>query len=159
MITVSEYRGQSVGVFGLGKAGSATVASLLAGGAKVFAWDDSFSPSLLEGEGGVGGKTHFSRSALTPPPNLPPQGGEELRHYASWPWTELKALVLAPGVPLSHPAPHPVVSLAKQYHVPVIGDIELLYRAEPKARYVAITGTNGKSTTTALIGHILKEAG
>ncbi|MCE2927543.1 MAG: UDP-N-acetylmuramoyl-L-alanine--D-glutamate ligase [Rickettsiales bacterium] len=129
MIIVSEYRGQAVGVFGLGKAGSATVASLMAGGAEVFAWDDKGA------------------------------SGENCIHFHEWPWQKIKALILAPGVPLTHPAPHPVVMLAHEHGVPVIGDIELLYRAQPAARYVAITGTNGKSTTTALIHHILKEAG
>ena len=123
MIEVSEYKGQQVGVFGLGKAGEAAVKSLQAGGAEVFAWDDKLTA----------GAPHFS----------------------SWPWETLKALVMSPGVPLSHP----VVALAKKHNCPVIGDIELLYRACPKARYVAITGTNGKSTTTTLIGHILKSAG
>lgn len=126
MITVTEYKNQSVGVFGLGKAGEATVASLVAGGAKVFSWDDKSAGTL---------------------------------HFKEWPWQELKALVLSPGVPLTHPKPHEVVALAKQHNVPVIGDIELLYRACPKARYVGITGTNGKSTTTTLIAHILKTAG
>lgn len=129
MITVTEYSGQSVGVFGLGKAGEATIASLKAGGAVIHAWDDASSSSLAT------------------------------RHYNEWPWHEIKALVLSPGVPLTHPKPHEVVTLAKQYNVPIIGDIELLYRAHPDASYVAITGTNGKSTTTTLIAHILKTAG
>lgn len=126
MITITEYKGQSVGVFGLGIAGEATVAALKAGGANVWSWDD--------------------RAAGT-------------KHFREWPWQELKALVLSPGVPLTHPKPHEVVVLAKQHNVPVIGDVELLYRAQPQARYVAITGTNGKSTTTTLIGHILQSAG
>ncbi|MGB8274965.1 MAG: UDP-N-acetylmuramoyl-L-alanine--D-glutamate ligase, partial [Alphaproteobacteria bacterium] len=69
------------------------------------------------------------------------------------------ALVLSPGIPLHHPAPHPVVAKARQAGVEVIGDIELLARAAPGARYVGVTGTNGKSTTTALIGHVLAAAG
>ena len=158
MIVVSEYRGQCVGVFGLGKAGSATVASLVAGGAKVFAWDDSFSPSPLMGEGAGGGDVASHSSPLSNPPTQGGMGFERI-HYSQWPWHELKVLVLAPGVPLTHPAPHAVVAMAHQHSVPILGDIELLYRAQPQARYVAITGTNGKSTTTALIGHILNEAG
>lgn len=137
MITVTEYRGQKVGVFGLGKAGEAAVAALAAGGAKVFKWDDSFEKN----------------------PPVYPQKTRNTKHYKYWDWAQLKALVLSPGVPLTHPKPHPVVELAKQHNVPVIGEVELLYRACPDATYIGITGTNGKSTTTALIGHILKESG
>jgi len=126
MITVTEYAGQKVGVFGLGKAGQAAVASLSAGGAQVFSWDDKGNGSMA---------------------------------FEQWPWAELKALVLSPGVPLTHPKPHPVVELAHAHNVPVIGEVELLYRACPDARFIGITGTNGKSTTTTLIGHILQHAG
>ena len=66
--------------------------------------------------------------------------------------------MLSPGIPFTHPAPHKVVTLAQQHNVPIICDIELLYLAQPKAHFVGITGTNGKSTTTALIGHIIREA-
>ncbi len=78
-------------------------------------------------------------------------------------WRVFKALVLAPGVPLTHPEPHWTVRQAQQAGVPVIGDIELFARERavraPDAPFVAITGTNGKSTTTALIAHVLREAG
>ena len=75
--------------------------------------------------------------------------------YATWSWSELKALVLAPGVAETHPC----ALLAKKHQVSIIGDIEILCRSQPDARKIGITGTNGKSTTTTLIGHILKEAG
>jgi UDP-N-acetylmuramoylalanine--D-glutamate ligase len=71
----------------------------------------------------------------------------------------LDALVLSPGVPLTHPKPHEVVGLAQAAHCPILGDIELLVEACPDATYIAITGTNGKSTTTALIGHVLQASG
>ena len=71
--------------------------------------------------------------------------------------------VLAPGVPLTHPEPHWTVNLADEAGVPIIGDIELFVRERgvraPDAPFVAITGTNGKSTTTALIAHVLRQAG
>jgi UDP-N-acetylmuramoylalanine--D-glutamate ligase len=137
MITVTEYKQKKVGVFGLGKTGDTTVASLLAGGTDVYAWDDN-QHSI---------EKSFPHSRLI------------LQNFTHWPWSELKALILSPGVPLTHPKPHPVVEMANKYNCPVIGDIELLYRACPRARYIGITGTNGKSTTTTLIGHILKTAG
>ncbi len=130
MITVTEYKGQKVGVFGLGKAGEAAIASLLAGGAEVLAWDD----------------------------RLTEESGSNI-NYKSWDWSELKALVLSPGVPLTHPKPHDVVTLAHKHNVPIIGEVELLFRTCPEATYIGITGTNGKSTTTTLIGHILQQSG
>jgi len=135
MIAVTEYKGQAIGVFGLGKAGEATVAGLVAGGAEVYAWDDKTADAPARTDG----------------VNLVP--------FQEWPWEKLSALVLSPGVPLTHPQPHAVVKIAMKQGCPVLGDVELLCRAQTKARYVAITGTNGKSTTTTLIGHILKEAG
>ena len=78
-------------------------------------------------------------------------------------WSKIAALVLAPGVPLTHPEPHWIVELARNAGVEVIGDIELFCRERrrlaPDAPFVAITGTNGKSTTTALIAHLLASAG
>ena len=139
MITVAEYKGQKVGVFGLGKAGEAAVAALAAGGAEVYAWDDRMA------EGGGRMTSNFPSSVICHP-------------FSQWDWKEIKALVLSPGVPLTHPKPHAVVELAKKHNVPVIGEVELLARACPQAKLVGITGTNGKSTTTTLIGHILSEA-
>ena len=125
---------QHYGVFGLGKSGLATVRALLASGAEVSAWDDN--------------PAHIAalQQALPHCQMMPTD---------MWPWTKLAALVLSPGVPLTHPKPHPVVLLAKAQQIPIIGDLELLYRTMPKARYIAVTGTNGKSTTTSLIGHCL----
>jgi UDP-N-acetylmuramoylalanine--D-glutamate ligase len=78
-------------------------------------------------------------------------------------WHELGALVLAPGVPLTHPEPHWTVKKAESAGIEVIGDTELFFREREaqnsKARIIAITGTNGKSTTTALTAHLLREAG
>lgn len=136
MITNTQYNGQTVGVFGLGKTGEATITSLVAGGATVYAWDDKARDQ-----------------------NAPSAAGAQLVPWEAWPWHELKALVLSPGVPLTHPKPHAVVEMAQRHNCPVIGDIELLYQACPNARYIGITGTNGKSTTTTLIGHILKQCG
>jgi UDP-N-acetylmuramoylalanine--D-glutamate ligase len=129
-------KGKKYGVFGLGKSGVATVASLAESGAEVFAWDD----------------TEKSRQGLG-------VLSEHLSEVENWPWAELSSLILSPGVPLTHPHPHPIVERAKSNGVEIIGDVELLYRAYPDATYIGITGTNGKSTTTALTGHILQSAG
>jgi UDP-N-acetylmuramoylalanine--D-glutamate ligase len=136
MITVSRFADRPVAVFGLGRSGIASALSLAAGGATVWAWDDNEKSRAAAAEWGV-----------------------TLKEPATYDWRRAAALLLSPGVPLTHPAPHPVVTTARQAGCPVIGDIELLALAQPKAAYVGITGTNGKSTTTALIGHILKEAG
>lgn len=130
-------RGQApVAVLGLGKSGMATVAALQASGVDVAAWDDQ--PAGRDAAKAQGATlVDLHRADLT----------------------EMQFLVLAPGIPLHFPTPHPVVLRAKAAGCAIIGDIELLYRAEPEARYIGITGTNGKSTTTSLIGHILAEAG
>jgi UDP-N-acetylmuramoylalanine--D-glutamate ligase len=133
MILLPYYQGKKVGVVGLGKSGMATIAALEASGAEVLAWDDG-----LARKGG---------SPVT------------LTTLEEWPWAEMADLILSPGVPLTHPQPHAAVTLAKQHGVRVIGDVELLLTACPEATVIAITGTNGKSTTTALIGHMLAQAG
>ena len=79
--------------------------------------------------------------------------------FSMWDWTQLDALIISPGVPLSHPSPHAVVTAARAHNVEVISEIEFALRTGQWGKLVVITGTNGKSTTTALAGHILNEAG
>jgi UDP-N-acetylmuramoylalanine--D-glutamate ligase len=140
MIPVTTFVGQTVAVFGLGSSGLLSAQALVAGGAEVIAWDDSDL------------KVEVAKAA-----NIKTQNLRELD------WSKIAALVLAPGVPLTHPQPHWSAVLAKKAGVEIIGDIELfcLQRAMSGAAcpLVAITGTNGKSTTTALITHLLKSAG
>jgi UDP-N-acetylmuramoylalanine--D-glutamate ligase len=140
MIPVTSFAGKTVAVFGLGGSGLASCRALKAGGAEVVAADDN-ADSLAQAA-----KAGFVTA--------------NLREIS---WTNFAALVLAPGVPLTHPAPHWTVLTARQNNVPVIGDIELFCRERkrhaPDAPFVAITGTNGKSTTTALIAHLMREAG
>ncbi|WP_232630805.1 UDP-N-acetylmuramoyl-L-alanine--D-glutamate ligase [Methylobacterium sp. Leaf118] len=140
MTPATTFAGQKVALFGLGGSGLATVRALLAGGADVLAWDDSTSSRDRAREQGV--------------------TVSDLRDAD---WSGFSALILAPGVPLTHPEPHWTVPLAKGAGVEIIGDIEIFCRERaalaPKAPFVAITGTNGKSTTTALTAHVLREAG
>lgn len=134
MITTPAFAGQRYAVLGLARSGMAAVESLLAGGAQVLAWDSREEPRRkLEG-----------RVELADPVTA------DLTGYAG--------VVVSPGVPLNT---HPIAEAAARYGVPVIGDIELFALARPHLpahRVVGITGTNGKSTTTALLHHILQSA-
>jgi UDP-N-acetylmuramoylalanine--D-glutamate ligase len=143
MIVAHAFANKTVAVFGLARTGLGAVRSLVAGGTQVIAWDDDSAARDLGG-----------------------QEGAEIMPWRTWPWEKIAALVLSPGVPLTHPQPHGVVEHANAAKVPVIGDVELFARElrpdadkSGKAPLIAITGTNGKSTTTALVGHILKECG
>ncbi|EAQ36040.1 UDP-N-acetylmuramoyl-L-alanyl-D-glutamate synthetase [Nitrobacter sp. Nb-311A] len=140
MIPVTSFSGKTVAVFGLGGSGLASCRALKAGGAEVIAGDDDTDNLAKAARAGF----------IT----------ADLRNVS---WTNFAALVLAPGVPLTHPSPHWSVLAARQAGVEVIGDIELFCRERkrhaPDAPFVAITGTNGKSTTTALVAHLMREAG
>ena len=140
MIPATTLKGKSVALFGLGGSGLATALALAAGGADVTAWDDS--AASVENASAAGVKTGDLR-ALD--------------------WKTIDALVLSPGVPLTHPKPHWSAELANAAGVEIIGDVELFARERrvhaPDCPFIAITGTNGKSTTTALIAHILKASG
>ncbi|MET0173196.1 MAG: UDP-N-acetylmuramoyl-L-alanine--D-glutamate ligase, partial [Agrobacterium vaccinii] len=140
MIPVTSLAGKKVALFGLGGSGLVTAKALVAGGADVTAFDDN--PDSVAKASAEGIPTADLRTLD---------------------WSKLAAFVLAPGVPLTHPKPHWSVDLAKAAGVEVIGDIELFVRERrahaPDSPFIAITGTNGKSTTTALIAHILKASG
>src|SRR5712691_7254229 len=140
MIPVTTFAGKKVAVFGLGASGLASASALFGGGADVIGWDDS--------EARV---AHATKAGIPT---------ADLRDVD---WPKIAALVLAPGVPLTHPAPHWTVGLARAAGVEVIGDIELFCRERrshlPDSIFVAITGTNGKSTTTALVAHLVEGAG
>lgn len=142
MIPVPGFEGRRIAVFGLGRSGLTAARALRAGGALPVLWDDSVSSRMqAEAEG-------FAVEDLT---------------VADW--SDFAALVLSPGAPLTHPKPHWTVGKARVAGIEVIGDIELFARSiatlpvGERPRVVAITGTNGKSTTTALIGWVLKQAG
>lgn len=134
MITSAAFAGKRYAVLGLARSGLSAVECLLAGGAQVTAWDSREEP----------------RRALEGRVDLADPVGIDLAGFAG--------VVVSPGVPLNQ---HPIATVAAAAGVPVIGDIELFAIARPDLpahRVVSITGTNGKSTTTALLHHILQSA-
>jgi UDP-N-acetylmuramoylalanine--D-glutamate ligase len=142
MIPVRGFEGRTVAVFGLARTGLAAARALVAGGAQVALWDDK--PATRE-------------AALAE--------GYPLTDLTKADWSQFAALMLSPGVPLTHPAPHWTVEKARAAGVEILGDMELFARAvnaapeHKRPKVIAITGTNGKSTTTALVGHICAMAG
>lgn len=131
------FRNRRIAVFGLGRNGLAAARALIAMGAEVWAWDDAEAARREAAGQGI---------PLAP---IEPAGFD--------------ALLLSPGIPHLLPAPHPVAAAARRAGVPILSDVEFLHRAVrgagSAARFVGITGTNGKSTTTALLAHILTRAG
>ena len=140
MIPITVFAGKTVAVFGLGNSGLLAARALKEGSADVVAFDDNE-------------KTIAAARAA----------GLKIEDLRAVEWSKIAALVLAPGVPLTHPEPHWSVKLAREAGVEVIGDIELFCRERAKSGagcpLVAITGTNGKSTTTALIAHLIGSSG
>jgi UDP-N-acetylmuramoylalanine--D-glutamate ligase len=134
MIKSSLVRDKTVYVVGLGKTGNMSIESLLLSGAKIIAWDDTQATREVSQKlPGI--------MELAPPDELSKK--------------EIDYIFISPGIPADHSA----FKLAEARKIPVISDMDLLYLACPQSQYIAVTGTNGKSTTTALIGHILKLAG
>src|ERR1700749_1628657 len=140
MIPVTSFAGKTVAVFGLGGSGLASCHALKAGGAEVIAGDD--------------GTERLAEAA---------KAGFVTADLRTVNWSRFAALILTPGAPRPPPTPHWSGLMARQAGIEVIGDIELFCRERqrhaPDAPFVAITGTNGKSTTTALAAHLMKVAG
>ncbi len=166
MITARAFAGKHYAVYGLARSGLATVEALLASGAKVTAWDakEEARNKLLPFEGEVarsaGGGVFQSPSVIADAPTAPPQGESlTIANLDESTSAQFDSLVVTPGLPLNR---HPIAQRARDAGVEIIGDIELFARARPELpphKVVGITGTNGKSTTTALVHHILKTAG
>ncbi len=136
MIQSHAYQDKNIAVFGLGKSGMATARQLHLGAAHVYVWDDNEARRKAAADAGL-----------------------TVRDLTDNGWPEAEALVLSPGVPLTHPAPHPVVGAARRAGAAVIGDVEIFLNEMKAGRLVGVTGTNGKSTTSALIHHLLQSAG
>lgn len=140
MIPITVYKDKTVALFGLGITGLSAAKALSAGGAKVIVWDENESRCEAAQEQGF-----------------------EVADLNEADWSLFDALLLSPGVPLTHPEPHWTVKKAQEASVPIIGDTELFFQEflhrGAQDRVLALTGTNGKSTTTALTTHILNEAG
>jgi UDP-N-acetylmuramoylalanine--D-glutamate ligase len=134
MIALTHTGGQTWAVFGLARSGLATARALVAGGAQVRLWDDNEAARMAAEAAGLTTMPLYDASL-----------------------SGCAGLSLAPGVPLTHPVPHDVVAAAARVSVPVVGDIELLLR-ELRPVVYGVTGTNGKSTTTALLAHVLTQA-
>ena len=129
-------KGCSYYLVGLGKSGRSAVQALLKSGAIVYVWDD---------------QDRGQRYAM--------EKGLSLLRADQVPWGEVTALILSPGIPHEHPVPHESAFYARQNGVPIVCDVDLFFQAQPKGPVIGVTGTNGKSTTTALISHCLNEAG
>ncbi len=142
MITVTGFAQKKVAVLGLGRTGMSAARALVAGGADVLAWDDNAANREVAEMAGIACHDLEKRD-----------------------WSDIAALILSPGIAHTHPEPHHVVELARAVDVPVMGDTELFARsinaipAKDRPMVFGITGTNGKTTTTALLTHILRESG
>ena len=131
MNNIVDYKDQDVGILGLGLSGLAAVEVLLNSKANIFVFDDNKEkPSNIKKRNWI--------------------------NYKFWPWKSIKTLVVSPGIPIYNKQKHNAIKLALDNNVQIINDIDLLIETKPKAKIVGITGTNGKSTTAALLFHILK---
>ena len=133
MIAAKSYLGKKVAVMGLARSGQSAAAALKAGGAEVIAWDDDVKKCI---------ETRLL--------------GINISDLTQEDFTNIDALILSPGIPHSYPKPHIVAKKAKKANTPIIGDVEIFAENFVEPHIIGITGTNGKSTTTALVGHILR---
>lgn len=135
MIDLTKLGDSPVAVLGAGASGLATIAALRAADITAYAWDD--------------GDAGRAAAAAT---------GAVVHELTDDVLKQCRFLVVSPGIPTRYPAPHPAVERARALQLKIVSDIDLLWRVASDATFVAVTGTNGKSTTTALIAHILSAA-
>ena len=131
---INHLLNKTVAILGLGKSGMSVARELKKRGVYVIAWDDN---KILQ-EKAIEQQIYV----------------KDLRTIN---FTDVEFLIISPGIPHTYPKPHEIVGMTKEKNVKIISDIELFINTYTKANYIGITGTNGKSTTTALIYHILKE--
>ncbi|MBN2753210.1 MAG: UDP-N-acetylmuramoyl-L-alanine--D-glutamate ligase, partial [Rhodospirillaceae bacterium] len=134
MIPLNAFKDKSFLIVGLGKSGQGAVHALTAAGATIHAWDDT-----LEARASVGELALTSIDAID--------------------WGKIDAVIWSPGIPHTLPKPHPIAVAARTANVPLICDVDLLAQAKPNCTFIGVTGTNGKSTTTSLIAHIITQSG
>ena len=131
MNKIINYKNKNIGVLGLGLSGISAVKVLLNSKANVFAFDDKKTKPFILSE------TMWI-------------------HYKNWPWKNLEILIVSPGIPINGKNKHKAIKFAIKNNIKIINDIDLFMKTKPKAKIIGITGTNGKSTTVALLYHILK---
>ena len=129
MMVPKNINGKKVGILGLGISGMSAANSILAGGGEIFAYDDNHINNKID-------KIDF----------IDPK---------NWPWKILDQILVSPGIPLSHP----VIKKAKRLNIKIINEIDIFAQSLPKAKVIGVTGTNGKSSTSSLIGHIINYNG
>jgi UDP-N-acetylmuramoylalanine--D-glutamate ligase len=135
---IHHLQNKKIGILGLARTGISSYLSLKNSGINVILWDDNYQIK----------KPSFSDLILE----------EDVYSPDSDKWHEIDLLIVSPGIPSNYPSCHELITLAKQRNIKYVCDIEILYNENKNADYIAITGTNGKSTTTSLIGHIFSSA-
>ena len=136
MIIPSSMKDQTIAILGLGRSGQAACHALVKAGAIVVGHDDGADLNNID----------LPKDAEIMSPN-------------DWPWDQLDAIIISPGIPHQFPKPHPVPKKAMDLGIPCFIDIEMLMQAKPAAKIIGITGTNGKSTVVTLIDHLMRSAG